>query len=207
MTPKSLLRHKQAVSPVDELGADTTFHRILYDDMARPLERLALYLDDPAAKIRPNEPRKVDPRLIAIHYGSGSERKNWPLDRFVILSRSLLRQDPGRKLLLVAGEADRVRGQALKELLPPDRVQVAEDLPLTTLANLLQNCAGFVGHDSGISHLAAAVGTPSLLLFGPTDPVIWAPQNPQVQILRSRSRTMEGIKTEEVLHSLGELMS
>jgi heptosyltransferase-2 len=84
---------------------------------------------------------------------------------------------------------------------------LAKNLPLTTLANLLQNCSFFLGHDSGISHLAAAVGTPSLLLFGPTDPAIWAPQNAQVRVLRSRNRTLEEIAVEEVLDLLGALRS
>jgi heptosyltransferase-2 len=110
-------------------------------------------------------------------------------------------------LLLVIGEADEIRGQQLQASLPGDRIRLAKNLPLTALANLLQNCASFLGHDSGISHLAAAVGTPALLLFGPTDPAIWAPQNPQVRVLRARDRTLAGIGLDEVLDSLGELTS
>ncbi len=175
--------------------------------LARPLESLALYLENPAAEILPNETRKIDPDLVAIHCGSGSESKSWPLDRFVRLTQAWLEQKRDRRLLLVVGEADEARGQQLRRLLPHDRIQWAENIPLTSLANLLQNCAGFLGHDSGISHLAAAVGTPSLLLFGPTDPAIWAPQNPQVQVLRARNRLLEGIAVEEVLDSLGALTS
>jgi len=175
--------------------------------LARPLESLALYLRDPAARLLPNEKRNPDANLFAIHCGSGSENKNWPLDRVMRLTKSLLEQNEERRLLLVAGEADESRSKQLEESLSPDRIQLAKNLPLTRLANLLQNCACFVGHDSGISHLAAAVGTPSLLLFGPTDPAIWAPQNPQVRVLQARSRKMEGISLPKVLDSLGELTS
>jgi len=175
--------------------------------LARPLENLALYLEDPAAKIVPNETRKIDPNLFAIHCGSGSESKNWPLNRFVRLTQTLLEQNHDRRLLLVVGEADENRARQLQESLPLGRITLAKNLPLTTLANLLQNCSCFLGHDSGISHLAAAVGTPSLLLFGPTDPAIWAPQNAQVRVLRARNRTLEEIATEEVLDSLGVLRS
>jgi heptosyltransferase-3 len=59
---------------------------------------------------------------------------------------------------------------------------VAQDLALPHLAAVLEKCAVFLGHDSGISHLAAACGVPCLLFFGPTDPETWAPANPQVQI-------------------------
>ena len=52
----------------------------------------------------------------------------------------------------------------------------ARNLPLPQLAALLEHSI-FVGHDSGISHLAAAVGANCILLFGPTNPDIWAPKN------------------------------
>ncbi len=170
--------------------------------LARPLERLALYLENPAAKIRPNEPRKVDRSLTALHPGSGSETKNWPVDRFVAVARTLLKAEGEQRLLLVGGEADEKALAQMRAELPNDRVEVAKNLPLTELAGRLQNCRLFLGHDSGISHLAAAVGTPSLLLFGPTDPAIWAPQNAQVRVLRSTSLTMAGIETAAVLAAL-----
>jgi heptosyltransferase III len=167
--------------------------------LAQPLESLALYLENPAAIILPNEPRKVDRTLIAIHPGSGSETKNWPLERFVALMRELLRSDEKRRLLLVGGEADEKQVAQLAAAVPDEKVKVSKNLPLTKLASLLQNCGLFIGHDSGISHLAAAVGTPCLLLFGPTDPAIWAPANPQVRVLRSSSRTMNGIGLSDVI--------
>ena len=167
--------------------------------LARPLERVALYLDDPAAILRPEEARKVDPSLIALHPGSGSETKNWPLERWVAVAESLLSAGPGRRLLLVGGEADTERVTRLRALLPNERVRFAQNLSLVELAGCLQSCALFLGHDSGISHLAAAVGTPCLLLFGPTDPAIWAPANPQVRVLRAPSLAMDGISLADVM--------
>ncbi len=170
--------------------------------LARPLESLALFLEDPAARIKPNEQRLVDRELLAIHPGSGSEQKNWPRERFVGLAESLLQRNEKQKLLLVGGEADEERLTHLARSLPDERVTVAKNLPLPDLANRLQNCAFFIGHDSGISHLAAAVGTPSLLLFGPSDPAIWAPKNPQVRVLRVADLTMNGISLAEVMAAL-----
>ncbi|MEO6970436.1 MAG: glycosyltransferase family 9 protein [Chthoniobacterales bacterium] len=167
--------------------------------LARPLERVALYLDDPDAILRPEEARKVDPSLIALHPGSGSETKNWPLERWVAVAESLLSAGPGRRLLLVGGEADTERVTRLRVLLPNERVRFAQNLSLVELAGCLQSCALFLGHDSGISHLAAAVGTPCLLLFGPTDPAIWAPANPQVRVLRAPSLAMDGISLADVM--------
>ncbi|MGH8165456.1 MAG: glycosyltransferase family 9 protein [Rhodanobacteraceae bacterium] len=168
--------------------------------LARPLERLALYLDEPAATLRLPQTEKLD--RIAIHAGSGSEKKNWPLERWIEVSRQLAAPNDGGELLLVGGEADRARLAALRAALPDERVEPAENLPLPELAVQLQSCRLFLGHDSGISHLAAAVGTPSLLLFGPTDPAIWAPANSQVRVLRAASLTMSGIQIRDVMAAL-----
>ena len=86
--------------------------------LARPLEKLGLYLDDPAAAILPNEAKKVDLSLIALHPGSGSETKNWPLQNWAAVAESLLAADSGRRLLLVAGEADAERVAQLCAILP-----------------------------------------------------------------------------------------
>lgn len=173
--------------------------------LARPLESLGLYLDNPAAIILPNEPRKVDRSLIAIHPGSGSEAKNWPLERFVELTAVLLQSDESRRFLLIGGEADEERVTRLAGAVPNESRSVLMNLPLPDLAGILQNCALFIGHDSGISHLAAAVGTRCMLLFGPTDPEIWAPANPQVQVLRALGLTMSEIEFHEVRDQLHRL--
>ncbi len=174
--------------------------------LARPLERLALYLEDPAAVILPNEQGEIDPALVAIHPGSGSQAKNWPLERFAKFATALLDAEENRRLLLVGGEADEDRIDQLSAALPTDKVRLARNLSLPALACVLQNCALFLGHDSGISHLAAAVGAPSLLLFGPTDPAIWAPANRQVRVLHSPNLAMTGIEVPRVLENAYELM-
>ena len=108
--------------------------------------------------------------FVAIHPGSGSPKKNWPVERFESLAR-LVERD-GRKLLWIAGEADSdVVSHVLRRVPAP----VASNLPLPALAALLSLAALYVGNDSGVSHLAAAVSTPTLTLFGTTDPRSWAP--------------------------------
>ncbi len=105
----------------------------------------------------------------------------------------------------MGGEADDAHVESLRASLPNERVWLATNLALPALAARLRNCGFFLGHDSGISHLAAAVGRPALLLFGPTDPAVWAPLNPQVRVLRSSSLTMAGIEVSEVLAALRKL--
>jgi heptosyltransferase-3 len=72
----------------------------------------------------------------------------------------------------------------LAAALPPARVRVAQSRPLSELAQVLQQCAAFIGHDSGISHLAAAVGLPGLILWGETTEEIWRPPSDKMIVLR-----------------------
>lgn len=184
--------------------------------LAQPLNRLALYLhDDGEAPLRPaaedqafadhffRQETGTRP-LVAIHPGSGSERKNWLTEGWEEIGRFLLDQPEERRprLLLVGGEAD---GKALRALTTSWRsaadrgdVRLAEDLPLPHLAAVLARCRLFLGHDSGISHLAAAVGARCLLLFGPTDPDIWAPPYRGVQIIRAPDATLSTLEAAVV---------
>ncbi len=160
--------------------------------LARPLQSLALYLEDHAATVHPSATdhafaddflRGSDVPLIALHPGSGSARKNWPLENWRALGDWLLARQPQPRLLLIGGEADHAQIDALTSAWRDAPLLVARDLPLPHLAALLARCRLFLGHDSGISHLAAAAGARCLLLFGPTDPAIWAPANSHVSIL------------------------
>ena len=173
--------------------------------LARPLEQLALYLENPAAVIMPPGRAEIDAEKLALHPGSGSETKNWPVERFVSVAKWWLAPNEKRRILLVGGEADDARMAALSDALPRARLELAQSVPLPELAARLRDCGVFLGHDSGISHLAAAVGTPALLLFGPTDPAIWAPANPPVRVLRAPCLTMAGIETGAVQAALGAL--
>ncbi len=170
--------------------------------LARPLERLGLHLEDPAAWLTPLGAAAMDSERLAIHPGSGSERKNWPVERFAEVAKWWLAPNENRKILVVGGEADDTRIATLLAVLSNDRLELAQNLPLPDLGARLRDCGLFLGHDSGISHLAAAVGTRALLLFGPTDPVIWAPANPQVRVLRPSCLTMAGIAVAQVKSAL-----
>lgn len=162
--------------------------------LARPLERLALFLEEAAAQVHLSEADRDFARrflgesaqpVIAIHPGSGSARKNWELENWTNLGRLLKARRPGVRLLLIGGEADGPQLDALTAAWRDPDVLVARDLALPHLGAVLARCRLFLGHDSGISHLAAAVGAPCVLLFGPTDPAVWAPANAGVQIIQA----------------------
>ncbi len=152
----------------------------------KPLERLAIFGADTVPRLALDlRPSTLD-RLLALHPGSGSERKNWPEEKWAGLIEHLLATTDAN-LLLVGGEAEGERLQRLAAALTPTRCVVAKSLPLAELARWLKSCVGFVGHDSGITHLAAAVGLPCVVLWAHTVEEIWRPQGERVQIIREVS--------------------
>ena len=139
--------------------------------LARPLQKLALFLDDTAARVHPSGktdrlrgtlPRVRRVPVIAIHPGSGSPRKNWPAENWAALARWLVGIHPARRDAARRRRSRRAQigGSCASRPAPEPNVLLAQNLPLPHLAAVLQRCRLFLGHDSGISHLAAAVGTP-----------------------------------------------
>ena len=88
---------------------------------------------------------------------------------------------------MVGGEADEAALDFLERAWAGKRVRRAKGLSLPLLAAVLAECGRYAGHDSGVSHVAAAAGARCLLLFGPTDPKVWAPSNQGVRVLRAPS--------------------
>lgn len=126
-------------------------------------------------------------RFLAIHPGSGSPAKNWPAVRFASLAHRLA---AGRRWLLALGPADDAAAWAGAV----DAV-VARDLPLRVLGTAISQAGLYLGNDSGVSHLAAASGAPTLALFGPTDPAQWAPLGREVRFLRA---DLQALSVDEV---------
>ena len=182
--------------------------------LARPLQSLALFIEEHAATIHLTAEdhafatrflAECDERpLIALHPSSGSPRKNWPLEKWSALGRALLDRAP--QILLIGGEADEERVAALCADWKTAPILIACHLELPHLAALLARCRLFIGHDSGISHLAAAVGAPCLLLFGPTDPAVWAPANSQVRVLTAPDGELARLEVEAVLSAVMDMM-
>lgn len=168
---------------------------------ARATAPLAAPLDEapPVHAPTPEETREAAPWLarlppgfLALHPGSGSPRKNWPADRFAAAIRALAPTPPW---LLVEGPADELAAGALRS---PNSVS-ARDLPPRLLGAVLAQAGLYLGNDSGVSHLAAAWGGPTLAIFGPTDPAVWGPIGPRVTTLRSPDESMTGLTVEAVV--------
>ena len=105
---------------------------------------------------------------------------------------------PSPQLVLVGGEADERQFERLAQRTEAQSLLAFRDLPLPHLAAVLERARLFVGHDSGISHIAAAAGAPALLLFGPTDPSTWAPANERVEVIEAPDGNLRELGVERV---------
>lgn len=125
--------------------------------------------------------------FAVVHPFSGSARKNWPLTRFRELANAL---DSRMPVAWCAGPEDALEGAVRFD-------------DLYELARWLASARCYVGNDSGITHLAAAVGAPVVALFGATNPRVWAPRGPRVRVVAAES--MESIRPKDVLEAINEI--
>jgi ADP-heptose:LPS heptosyltransferase len=121
--------------------------------------------------------------LAALHPGAGSKTKRWPIARFIELARHPVFRE--KKLLIIEGPAEPGLAKEITKALQEPAAIPIESVRLNLLAAVVAQCGAFIGNDSGIAHLAAGLGTPSIVLFGPTLPQHWAPRGKHVTVLRN----------------------
>ncbi len=123
--------------------------------------------------------------FLAVAPGSGQKLKNWPLAHYYEATRSLAWQH-GLQIIWLAGPAEEPILPYLQGLAAAQDHLLLANLPLTAVAATLARCRLYLGGDSGLTHLAAALGVPGVLaLFGPTDPRVWAPRGKGVRVLEA----------------------
>lgn len=162
---------------------------------------------------------KLDVRpVLVIAPGSGALEKNWPEEFFVTIA-NWWRQSIGGTVVILVGPVEAERGGI-------DRLQqnclVANELNLAQAAALLAKSDVYLGNDSGISHLAAAVGVLTIALFGPSDPLRWSPRGPKITVINRRldcapcsnaimksclhRACLTGLRPEEITEKLARLL-
>ena len=118
--------------------------------------------------------------VLVLAPGSGAREKNWP-EEFLLAVAQWWRESSGGAVVLLVGPVESERGGI-------DRLRqhclVARDMSLAQLAALISRSDVYLGNDSGVTHLAAAVGVPTFALLGPSDPRQWAPRGKKVMLLR-----------------------
>ncbi len=178
--------------------------------LSKPLEKLAMWLEPDAAPVIhvPEFAPRAENLTIAVHPGSGSLKKNWPVEHWCRVGQALTSAFPGAHLVLVTGEAERERG-VVDAILPCWNglpYQHWDALPLTELARRFPACTHFLGHDSGITHLAAACGLRCHALFGPTNPAVWAPRNVNVSVYQAPGGDLGGLSFEDGFETLRQAL-
>lgn len=125
--------------------------------------------------------------LVAIHTGSGGLRKCWPIDHFRELAR-MLHVGNNVFLVFISGPAEEgVAADVLDTIasgMPGNAIHL-RGLALSEASAVLSLSSVYIGNDSGLTHLAAIVGTGVIALFGPTDPMLWRPLGEKVRVIRS----------------------
>jgi lipopolysaccharide export system permease protein len=141
--------------------------------------------------------------------------KTWPASSFATLARRLTEPGgllPGARVVLFGGPGEEEAAKQAAITVPPDRViNLVGRLDLLTTQACLERCALYIGNDSGLMHMAAAGGVPTLGLFGPTSPVHYGPWGPRTavaqapvpyEVLRAQYRASGDVKTGSLLGSL-----
>jgi ADP-heptose:LPS heptosyltransferase len=147
------------------------------------------------------EDRLVGLGLEAGHYlmvlpGSGSPAKNWPVGNFVALAKRLASRI---RSLVILGPAE----STLEPLFGASGMLTISQVDLIETAALARLSRGFVGNDSGVSHLATAAGAPGLAIFGPTDPARWRPLGRTTVI---RREPLSALSPDEVAARISEII-
>jgi len=182
--------------------------------LARPIEELGITVLDLSERIFPSIGDRAFARdfigtlpqpIVAIHPGSGSYQKNWPLENWIALFSENWEFSVGKcfSLVVISGEADNAQVGQLELEWSRRNVRFAKNLTLPQVAAVIERSV-FIGHDSGVSHLAAAAGANCILLFGPTNPDVWAPKNNNVRVLRAPNDRMSDLRIEQVKAALAK---
>jgi ADP-heptose:LPS heptosyltransferase len=146
--------------------------------------------------IRPVRRNETGP--VAVHPGSGSPGKCWPIDSYLQLIEQL--HHAGHRCRIILGEVELERWPAdhLSRLHAAD--ETVHPATYFDLLNELSQCSAFVGNDSGPGHLAGIIAIPSVVLFGPTDPADWKPIGPRVTAIRKQP--LDSLPVDDVLQAV-----
>ncbi len=130
--------------------------------------------EETAAKFIPD-----GPAVLALAPAANWRGKQWDVRKFSLLADRLTAQDgvlPAARIAILAAAQEQRQTEELFRHLPEERViNLVGQADLTEIAACLKRCDFFVGNDSGLAHLATAAGVPTLSLFGPSRPELYAP--------------------------------
>ena len=134
--------------------------------------------------------------LIGFHPGAGKTANRWPPEMFAELI-DLLTADPAVSVFVTSGPMDeQVVASTTSKL--KSAVQIVSNQGVRTIASIIKQADLYVTNDTGVMHIAAAVGAPVLALFGPTDPLQWAPLGPKIRYIQGEGGDIRQISVDAV---------
>ena len=133
-------------------------------------------------------------QYAVIHPVAATPEKTWPAERFLAIARHVSRDyEP----VFIGGPGD--------DLSAFTEFRTVAGAPLQDTKTLLASAALFIGNDSGPAHMAAAFGVPVVVLFGPSDPVVWAPWQVEARTLVGKDGDIRTIRITQVIEALEEI--
>jgi|WetSurMetagenome_2_1015567.scaffolds.fasta_scaffold131265_2 heptosyltransferase I len=178
-------------------------------DLALTTPELELELTLLPEELENGRKRVADIRLkeypvVAFHTGAGKVPNRWPAGYFA-RAIALTYSELGSRILVFKGPMDKQPVEALSNMLDVP-FYLVEGNGIREDASIVRSVDLLVSNDTGMMHVGAAVGTPVLSLFGPTDPNQWAPLGPKHRFIRSSSRLISDIPVNEVLDAIRQML-
>jgi len=180
------------LAPLQAVGISTSDLSTVVVSSAEEVELANKYLAD----ISTNRP------IWALHPGAGKTENIWPVERFADIADRAVQH--GATVVVIQGPDDNEVIFRFKELV----AEKINYMPVTSVGvcgSILQQSERFICNDTGLMHLAGAVGIPSIALFGKTDPATWAPINLAVKCLRGNDGILDNLETDYVWNCWLEL--
>ncbi|MBU2464569.1 MAG: glycosyltransferase family 9 protein [Candidatus Edwardsbacteria bacterium] len=122
-------------------------------------------------------------KIIGIHPGAGNRQKRWPAEKFVTIGKELA--DRGYQLIVFGGSEEAELVNKVASGIGPKGFRLIGNNDLSSTLALINKCQIFLSNDSGLAHCAAALGVATVVVFGPTDPDICAPDAHNVRVIRN----------------------
>ncbi len=143
--------------------------------------------------------------VVGIHPGAGKNKNRWPASGFASVSNAL-RKELGARILVIGGPADSEAIDTMLSALDFKPVLLSGE-SLDRVAAVIKRLSLFICNDTGVLHVSAAVGCPTLSLFGPTDPSKWAPLSGRVTTLRASDSDLKHLGEDKVLEAARERLA
>jgi ADP-heptose:LPS heptosyltransferase len=181
-------RNLDILAPLDIVEEDLSSALGLLDDERKKANRFL------------SEYRKRYKLLVGFHPGAGHPENRWAAEKYASIAGRLAKEyDAG--IVVTSGPMDREPMELLKKYLQCEYLLI-ESKPIREVAAIIDSLNLFLANDTGIMHVAGASKTNLLSIFGPSDPLLWAPIGAKNRYIASKNKTMEGLSEEEVYNMI-----